>query len=676
MNHRTQGRLRYNLHPIFSILALLAVIVSFLGFGSATALASTPVEYGYRDFKFPAGTGGINEPTGGRAESKLWWNDGYWWASLWSSGGNAYHIYRLELSTQDWVDTGVAIDTRQGTRADALWDGTHLYIASHIWVSFGVTANSPNRGELFRYSYSASTKTYTLDSGFPIEITRGESETLVIDKDANGTIWATWVENQKVLVNHSLNGNDKTWGTPFALPITEASVAKDDISSIISYGNFIGIMWSKQNTTPYSMWFAVHPINASDSTWTKAKSYSVSGDDHINLKQLEVDPSGSVFAAVKTADNNALIVLLVCKNNINHCQSASDWDNYPVWDQSSTNTNPTRPVLLLDTTNRMLYVFTTVTDSSGAQAIYYKKTSLDNIQINKSTIGTPFIRSSGDNTLNNGTSTKQNLNSTTGLVILASDSYSRYYLHNYMDLGGTQAPSPTPTNTPTAPPLPTATNTPTATSTPTATAVPPTPTDTPIPGTGTRIKDITFENGSLVDAQNGVDKVSGSVTLDTASTMKGAYSARIPNVANAYLEQNFSGVNDLYVSFYLKLNALPASSTRIMYASNAGTTTGNLYLTTTGAIRLRNGSTNVADSAPLALNTLYRIGFRQKIGAGGDAILEAYLAQGDQAFGAPFATLNNGAWITQADRVRLGATVTVAIDAFFDDIRLADGAMP
>src|SRR5512133_2422258 len=178
MNNRFQRRFHFHLRPILSALALLAVIVSFLSFGGITALASSPVEYGYRDFKFPSGTGGINEPTGGRAESKLWWNDGYWWASLWSSTGAAYHIYRLELSTQDWVDTGVAIDDRQGTRADALWDGTHLYIASHIWVSFGVTASSPNRGELFRYSYNPSNKTYTLDSGFPVEITRGESETL------------------------------------------------------------------------------------------------------------------------------------------------------------------------------------------------------------------------------------------------------------------------------------------------------------------------------------------------------------------------------------------------------------------------------------------------------------------------------------------------------------------
>jgi hypothetical protein len=159
--------------------------------------------------------------------------------------------------------------------------------------------------------------------------------------------------------------------------------------------------------------------------------------------------------------------------------------------------------------------------------------------------------------------------------------------------------------------------------------------------------------------------------------MDGVYSARIPNIATAFLDENFSGVDEVFVSFYVKLNALPVSSTRLMLISNAGLTMGNLYLQTNGALRLRNGSTTIgADSTPLAINTLYRVGIHQKLGSGANAILEAYVIAGDLPFGGPFAGLTSGTWTTQADRIRIGATTSQALDLLFDDIRIDSMLMP
>lgn len=64
----------------------------------------------------------------------LWWNDGSWWGSLWDTTSQDFHIFRLELSTQTWIDSGVTLDPRANTHADVLWDGTHLYVASHVFV--------------------------------------------------------------------------------------------------------------------------------------------------------------------------------------------------------------------------------------------------------------------------------------------------------------------------------------------------------------------------------------------------------------------------------------------------------------------------------------------------------------------------------------------------------------
>jgi len=186
-----------------------------------------------------------------------------------------------------------------------------------------------------------------------------------------------------------------------------------------------------------------------------------------------------------------------------------------------------------------------------------------------------------------------------------------------------------------------------------------------------------FEDGSLTHAVTGADSVSGGVTLNSAAPLKGAYSADVPNVSAAYLQEEFTGVDDLYVSFYLKLHALPASDARILLIANSGTNVGVLMLRTSGALQLRNNSTLIgSDSAALSVGTLYRVALRQKKGTGSDAILEAYLAMGDDAFGAPFASTNTGTWTTQATNLRLGATAAVAVNATVDNIRLDSGSLP
>jgi hypothetical protein len=63
--------------------------------------------------------------------------------------------------------------------------------------------------------------------------------------------------------------------------------------------------------------------------------------------------------------------------------------------------------------------------------------------------GTPFIQSTTDTKVNNPTSTKQSLDSTTGLLVLAGDDGTRTYLHNFLTLGSGAPPPPPP-----PPPLP------------------------------------------------------------------------------------------------------------------------------------------------------------------------------------------------------------------------------
>ena len=116
---------------------------------------------------------------------------------------------------------------------------------------------------------------------------------------------------------------------------------------------------------------------------------------------------------------------------------------------STKNYGNTRPIVLLDESHDRLYFFASSSES-GAD-IDYKVTSMSSPSFPDGN-GAQFIHSSTDKTINNATSTKQNLSSTTGLLVIASDDdTTNSYVHNYISLTTTNAPtvdSFTPTNGP------------------------------------------------------------------------------------------------------------------------------------------------------------------------------------------------------------------------------------
>ncbi|MGH3922936.1 MAG: hypothetical protein ACRDTT_08730, partial [Pseudonocardiaceae bacterium] len=253
----------------------------------------------------PSFSGATGSPSGSKPQSKLWLNDGLWWASMFDTVSKDFHIFKLDTSTQKWTDTGTALDDRTNSRADVLWDGSKLLVASHVF-SESPASGTPSR--LYRYSYSSASKKYTLDAGFPTQINNVKTETLVIDKNSGSSarLWATWVQDNKVFVN-SANADGTGWGTPFVLPVSDATVAKDDIASLVSYGgNKIVIVWSNQTNS--NVYYSVHVDGQPNGTWaqTRVASGGAPGiaDDHISLRSLQ-EANGKVYAAVKTSLSNS-----------------------------------------------------------------------------------------------------------------------------------------------------------------------------------------------------------------------------------------------------------------------------------------------------------------------------------------------------------------------------------
>jgi len=193
------------------------------------------------------------------------------------------------------------------------------------------------------------------------------------------------------------------------------------------------------------------------------------------------------------------------------------------------------------------------------------------------------------------------------------------------------------------------------------------------------IKDITYEDGSLTHATSGHDVTVGGASLDSGSSVRGVYSM-LTSTNGDLGQEDGTASNTYYVSAYIKFTTLPASgSSRVLMIRNGSTFLARLYVTSAGVIQLRNGAgTQVGSNGPtMATGTIYRMGLRYTMGTGANAVLEAYLATGDDAFGAAFASTSSDAGTAQANRVEAGQQSggTAAV-AYLDSIRIDTAAMP
>src|SRR5919198_488464 len=421
--------------------AVLGVAAALL----PVAVSAAPVTAGFRDFSY--GTT-VTAPTGQKPESKLWFNDGRWWAVMFNTAANRFEIYGFNRASQDtnaWTSTGTAVDGRRTAEADVKWvSNGKLYVVTHI-AAGATTADRTVNVKRYGYTPGAQPGTgrYTLEA--TKTIANGALETAVLGRDGVGRLWVTWTApnaggGRSVFVTHTV-ASDTDFVTPFVLPAPNANnLGADDISTILATGGKVGVLWSNQATT--ELRFAVHGDTDGDQTWTSKVLCATTKcpDDHPNIKALEGSGTGDAFAIVKTSLNDIaspptapLIVLY-------HIDMATlAIDSHTVW---TVGDNATRGIVLLDKENRDAYAFSAAPCCSGG-VVYMKRAPFSNLTF-PAGAGTPFIQSATDTKVNNPTSTKQSLDSTTGLLVLAGDDGTRFYLHNFLALGASAPPPPPP----------------------------------------------------------------------------------------------------------------------------------------------------------------------------------------------------------------------------------------
>ena len=313
-----------------------------------------------------------------------------------------------------------------------------LFIAAHKYVNvsnFDSTPATADQMRLYRFSYSAGSNTYTLDPGFPTTVNAQKSETLVIDRDSTGAIWATWVQEDSGGSQHHVYVNKSDGNCVGGLmsqcnfssaPHPLDNVGADDISSVVRFGGNVGVMWSNTSAGNGQMRFSSHTDGQPLGTWSGAEGVLGGptapklADDHINLK---ADSSGRVYAVTKTK----YIGQTRGGTVLSRRAAGGGWSSKTV---TRASLGHTRPIVILDQGHNAIRVFEGPT-SGGA--IYMKRSRLNVISFPQFSHGAAVMRDTGSSVAN-PTSTKQNVTNATRLIVLATNSSTKRYWHAYLQI--------------------------------------------------------------------------------------------------------------------------------------------------------------------------------------------------------------------------------------------------
>ena len=372
-------------------------------------------------------------PSADKPRASSWFNDGSWWGLL-RSPGRPVTIHRLGAN-HAWTNTGVVVDDRAASTGDALWTGSKLYVASRV---------TGGALRVIKMSYNATTDVYSMDAGFPKQVGSNGSESISIARDTLGQFWITFTQGSRVFVAHSTT-SDTTWTAPFIIPTGDTTLSADDISAVIAFSGRVGHV-----LRPAERRHALRrPRRRRPRLVVDQRDRPVRAGTGRRPHQPQVDRPGRRrpdYAATKTSRGDAgepgtdpLIYVLTRS-------STGTWSTAVAGRVAD---DLTRPQLAIDTTNRMLYIVMTSPDTGGGGIVYYKRSPLGATLSFPTGKGSPFVSWPGVR-LNNPTTTKDPVNATTGLVVLATDDTNHRYYHAELSLGAPTTPPPD-TTAPTAP---------------------------------------------------------------------------------------------------------------------------------------------------------------------------------------------------------------------------------
>ncbi len=391
--------------------ASLALAAAGLAGGALLLVCLAAASWAQQPAEGTIPTSGI---TGQKPQSKLWYDQGTWWAVLPREGTPRRDSPRLggpEPGAYLWrlVDgrfraqetPGALKGTKGNCECDAALAGGTLYIL----------AFQPRATESALHALRYENGSYRPLPHYPVALKHdAKVETIAFDVDSKGVLWAAWVNDSLEVVAVAFDPKDVKAGfsEPFVLG---KGVGRDDIAAVAAFKGHVGVMWS--NSKQQKFYFRAHRDGQPGDKW-EAPEVPAEGkgmvNDHINLA---ADAEGNLWAVTKAATGRgrSAVQLTLYRRNPD-----GKWDkSYPVLPRDLAEGKGmarTRPVVVLDAERPLAYVM--CSDKVKVSAIYLRRVSLTDGKVG------PEIKAlAADYALNNATDGKGMVSLKTGLLVLA-----------------------------------------------------------------------------------------------------------------------------------------------------------------------------------------------------------------------------------------------------------------
>jgi hypothetical protein len=387
----------------------------------------SPIVAGSAPFAF--GEPDTASPMPNSAQSRLWFNDGSWWGVFLAEATADQRIYRLDVVSQTWSDTGIVVDDRVFARMDVLWDGEALVVASA-----GPQPEPRHALVVSRFTYDESTDSYRRDANFPVPLTRIGVDDVTIARAVDGVLWVAYVQGGRMAIDHSV-GSDLAWNGSFEPPFAGGPIEEVAIASI---GEAVAVVWTPPSEPSLNV--AWHDANEPSDAWRIGSAVTAVGlGPGTRQFDLTVDPSPGAerLFVVTTTGVDALAergrldgqVLLI---ELSLTEEPRSYLVGRIEDQHAD------PIVLVNSDSRELYVVAAAPKAGGG--IYYKVASLDDIQF-AAGVGRPLIPASDEESrFAHPSSTKQALDAGSGLVVAATDSTTGRYGFATVSVGSAGGP--------------------------------------------------------------------------------------------------------------------------------------------------------------------------------------------------------------------------------------------
>lgn len=385
----------------------------------------------------PVVFGEPNSPAPGTpGQSRLWFHDGEWWGVFPTASTGEQLIFRLDVGSGAWIDTGIAVDDRAFARMDVVSDGDRLVIASA-----GPQPEPRHALRIVRFSYDPTTRAYRRDANFPIPITDVGVESLTAARSDDGRLWVAYRQGALMAIDHSMD-SELAWRGPFVPEVAGGAVEEVAVASL---GDRVAVVWTRPSDDHVSM--AWHDTVGPADVWQASPDAIIAGlrlgEDQLSVSADRSPGAERLFVAVKTSTDES--------------PDRGRLDPQVVLVEFAAGANPTSylfgriddqhagPIILINSEDRELHVVAASPKVGGA--IYFKTTSLDRIAFPPGR-GTLLIPASDDHPrLASPTSTKQALDDATGMLVAASDTGSGIYGFGALGVvpgSGEESPAPDP----------------------------------------------------------------------------------------------------------------------------------------------------------------------------------------------------------------------------------------